>query len=48
MLSGETVAEQMIAVAPSIPPLQDDRPVNEYFLLRAPWVYRAVALRQQH
>ena len=27
--------DQLIAVAPETPALQDDRPINEYFLLRA-------------
>lgn len=35
VLSRETTAEQMIALSPSTPALQDDRPINEYFLLRA-------------
>ena len=34
MLSTELTAEQMIALAPATPALQDDRPINEYFLLR--------------
>ena len=34
MLSAEMTAEQLIAVAPATPALQDDRPINEYFLLR--------------
>ena len=35
MLSPELTTEQMIALAPATPALQDDRPINEYFLLRA-------------
>jgi predicted membrane-bound spermidine synthase len=35
VLSRETSAEQMIALSPGTPALQDDRPINEYFLLRA-------------
>ena len=34
MLSEEWTTEQMIALAPATPALQDDRPINEYFLLR--------------
>jgi spermidine synthase len=34
MLSAEMTAEQLIAMAPATPALQDDRPINEYFLLR--------------
>jgi spermidine synthase len=34
MLSAEMTAEQLIAVSPATPALQDDRPINEYFLLR--------------
>lgn len=33
-LSTETSLDQMIALAPNAPALQDDRPVNEYFVLR--------------
>ena len=36
MLSGEMTTDQLIALAPTTPPLQDDRPINEYFLLRTP------------
>jgi spermidine synthase len=35
MLSTETTTAQLIGLSPGIPALQDDRPVNEYFLLRA-------------
>jgi predicted membrane-bound spermidine synthase len=34
VLSGETSVDEMIAGAPSTPALQDDRPENEYYLLR--------------
>jgi spermidine synthase len=34
MLSAESTTEQMIALAPATPALRDDRPINEYFLLR--------------
>jgi spermidine synthase len=34
VLSTETTTAQLIALSPGIPSLQDDRPVNEYFLLR--------------
>lgn len=34
ILSNEMSADQMIALSPNTPPMQDDRPVNEYFLLR--------------
>jgi len=43
MLSAEMTAEQLIAMAPATPALQDDRPINEYFLLRtrrARWLMR--------
>jgi len=36
MLSAEMTTEQMIALASEIPALQDDRPINEYYLLRTP------------
>ena len=36
MLSAEMNPEQLIATAPATPALQDDRPINEYFLLRTP------------
>ncbi|MGA2964973.1 MAG: fused MFS/spermidine synthase [Terriglobales bacterium] len=36
MLSAEMTTEQMIALASAIPALQDDRPINEYYLLRKP------------
>lgn len=34
MLTLTWTIDQLIAVAPQTPPLQDDRPINEYFLLR--------------
>jgi spermidine synthase len=34
LLSKEMTTAQMTALAPDIPAVQDDRPVNEYFLLR--------------
>lgn len=34
LLSSETSAEQLIDLAPQTPAMQDDRPINEYFLLR--------------
>jgi spermidine synthase len=34
MLSAEMTPEQLIAMAPATPALRDDRPINEYFLLR--------------
>jgi spermidine synthase len=34
MLSAEMTLEQLIAPAPATPALQDDRPINEYFILR--------------
>ena len=34
VLSTETTTGQMIALSPGTPALQDDRPINEYFLLR--------------
>jgi spermidine synthase len=36
LLSRETKPEQMIALSPKTPALQDDRPINEYYLLRHP------------
>ena len=36
LLSRELKPEQMIALSPDTPPLQDDRPINEYYLLRHP------------
>jgi spermidine synthase len=36
LLSRETRPEQMIALSPGTPALQDDRPINEYYLLRHP------------
>ena len=36
LLSRETRPEQMIALSPQTPALQDDRPINEYYLLRHP------------
>ena len=35
MLSLERTPAQVIAVSPQTPAMQDDRPVNEYFLLRS-------------
>jgi predicted membrane-bound spermidine synthase len=34
VLNGELSLDQIIAHAPNVPALKDDRPVNEYFLLR--------------
>jgi predicted membrane-bound spermidine synthase len=34
VLSTETTTGQLIALSPSTPALQDDRPINEYYLLR--------------
>ncbi len=36
LVSRETKPEQMIALSPQTPALQDDRPINEYYLLRHP------------
>jgi len=36
LLSRESTPQQMIALSPAAPALQDDRPVNEYYLLRQP------------
>jgi spermidine synthase len=38
----ETDIDRIIALAPEAPPLQDDRPMNEYFILRAvaPGIWR--------
>jgi hypothetical protein len=35
MLSRELTTGQMIGLSPATPALQDDRPINEYFLLRS-------------
>jgi len=34
LLSKEMKTSEMVALSPETPPVQDDRPVNEYFLLR--------------
>jgi predicted membrane-bound spermidine synthase len=34
LLENEVLIQRMIAAAPEAPPLADDRPVNEYFVLR--------------
>jgi spermidine synthase len=47
MLSDESSADQMIALAPNTPALQDDHPINEYFLLRAPLAYVRLIRRLQ-
>jgi spermidine synthase len=36
LLSRELTPAQMIALSPNTPALQDDRPINEYYLLRHP------------
>jgi spermidine synthase len=46
MLSAEMTTEQMIALAFAIPALQDDRPINEYYLLRTPAADRRSAVRK--
>jgi hypothetical protein len=35
MLSTETTTGQVIDLSPATPALKDDRPINEYFLLRS-------------
>jgi predicted membrane-bound spermidine synthase len=45
MLSAEMSAEQLVAMSPATPALQDDRPINEYYFLRTPeanlrWIVR--------
>jgi hypothetical protein len=35
MLAGETSTASLISLSPRTPALQDDRPINEYFLLRS-------------
>ncbi len=45
MLSAEMGTEQLVAMAPATPALQDDRPINEYYFLRTPeanlkWIVR--------
>jgi spermidine synthase len=47
MLSGQMTTEQLIALAPSVSPLQDDRPINEYFLLRTPLAKLRSMLRKR-
>ena len=37
LLAREMTPDQMIALSPGTPALQDDRPINEYFLLRTPF-----------
>ena len=37
LLGHELTLAPMIALSPSTPALQDDRPINEYFLLRTPF-----------
>jgi len=37
LLAHELPLEPMIALSPTTPALQDDRPINEYFLLRTPF-----------
>lgn len=34
VLNTRTTLDQLIAEAPDLPPLTDDRPINEYYLLR--------------
>jgi hypothetical protein len=46
MLSSEMTTEGMIALASAIPALQDDRPINEYYLLRTPAADRRWAVRK--
>ena len=36
VLSHQMTLDQLIALSPGTPALQDDRPINEYFLLRTP------------
>jgi hypothetical protein len=35
VLDGEHPLEDFITLGPSVPPIADDRPINEYFLLRS-------------
>jgi spermidine synthase len=35
LLKGEISMDQLIAASPSTPPLTDDRPINEYYVLRS-------------
>ena len=37
VLSHEMTLDQLTALSPSTPALEDDRPINEYFLLRTPF-----------
>lgn len=37
ILSKPVALDELIALSPSTPALQDDRPINEYFLLRTPF-----------
>ena len=35
VLAGEKKVDDLIATDPSVPPITDERPINEYFLLRS-------------
>jgi hypothetical protein len=43
MLSQELAVGELIGLSPCTPPLSDDRPVNEYDLLRHPRVRKMMA-----
>jgi hypothetical protein len=40
ILAGERPVSALIALAPGVPAVQDDRPFNEYYFLRR-WVFRS-------
>ena len=46
MLSQELTTERMIAASPATPALRDDRPINEYFLLRNPKANLGVVMKR--
>jgi predicted membrane-bound spermidine synthase len=47
MLTDKMTLDQVIAFSPATPALQDDRPINEYFLLRTS-SYRLLLLERAH
>jgi hypothetical protein len=47
MLTDKMTLDQVIESSPATPALQDDRPINEYFLLRTS-SYRLLLLERAH
>lgn len=47
LLRREMTTAQMIALSPDVPSLQDDRPVNEYFLLRSMFPRKNIVARAE-